>query len=204
MKKLLFRQLLLCFFIAAVMLAGGCGKGGNGNDDGTNPEYYISFKADGVQKKYTNQAIASLGHSDQDGLYNGVLQGYAATVGSDKAHVGIIIFSNSAVAAKIYQDPDKATNANGDEVPQVLINYIDEAGNGYITMGPTVDKNGKINSFPGSENVVADAKVTITKRTNTYLEGSFSGTAFLSTDATFKTKVVITEGKFILKAYSVE
>lgn len=54
-------------------------------------------------------------------------------------------------------------------------------------------------SLPGFEDAVADAKVTITKLTSTYAEGMFSGTTYLSTDASFKTKVVISEGKFVLK-----
>lgn len=199
-----FRPIFFYLLAVTAILSSSCGKksGGGSNDDGTNPDYYISFKANGVQKKYTGQAIASLGHSDQDGLYNAVMQGYKGTTGADKEHIGLVIFSNSAVAEKTYQDPQKATNDDGSEVPEVLINYIDETGNGYITLGPMADKNGQINSFPGSENIVADAKVSITKRTTAYVQGTFSGTAFLSTDAAFKTKVSITEGKFILKAYS--
>lgn len=204
MKRLFLTRLTFSLLITSVLMITGCGKGGSGDKDGGTPEYYISFKANGVQKKYTGQAIASLGHSAQDGLYNAVLQGYKATAAdASKEHIGIAIFNNSAVSTGTYQDPQKATNNTGDEVPKVLISYMDTNGNGYLTMGGMVDKNGNINSFPGSENIVANAKVSVTKLTGSYIEGTFSGTAFLSTDANFKTKVSITEGKFILKAYRV-
>lgn len=202
MKKLACQRSLCYILLVALIFTAASCKKNNGKDDdnGANPEYYISFKANGVQKKYINQALASLGRSSQDGLYNAVLQGYPETNVNSKSHIGIIIFNNSAVAANTtYQDPQKATNSNGSVVPKVLINYLDDAGNGYLTLGPMVDKDGHINDIPGSENIVADAKVSVTKLTNTYVEGTFSGTTFLSTDATFKTKIVITEGKFILK-----
>ncbi len=205
MNKLFFKKLFFLFL--ALVIINGCKKGNNSNGTGadeTPPEYYISFKVDGVQKKYTDQAIASLGYSTQDELFNCILQGYKGETGSGKEHIGIILFNNNKIAAMTYQDPNKATPSDGGEVPQVLINYIDPNGNGYITMGPMSDKNGNINTFPGSENIVADAKVVIARLTTTYVEGSFSGTSFLSTDATFKKKVVISEGKFILKAYSID
>lgn len=205
-SSFLFRQLLFPLLAVTIMLSSSCGKksNNNGNSEGATPQYYISFKANGIQKKYTGQALASLGYSGQNGLYNAVLQGYQGTVGADREHIGVVIFSNNAVGVNTYQDPQKAVNASGDEVPQVLISYYDAAGNGYLSLGPMVDEKGNANPFPGSENVVADAKVSLTKRTDVYVEGTFSGTVFLSTDAAFKTKVAITEGKFLLKAYALD
>lgn len=199
MKKSFLKR--MCWLLAVAIVLGGCHKG-NDSKESAVPEYYISFKANGVQKRYTGQALGSFGYSSQDVLYNGVLQGYSGTVSSDKEHIGIILFDNGAIAAgTTYQDPQKAINNSGAEVPRVLINYLDVDGNGYISMGPMVNKNGQINPFPGSDNIVADAKVSISKLTSSVVEGTFSGTTYLSTDATFKTKIVLTEGKFILKAY---
>lgn len=202
MKKLRFQRLITCVLIASFLLAAGsCKKNSKeDNGEGGTPKYYISFKANGIQKKYTNQALASLGHSAVNGLYNSVLQGYQDFNTTSKSHIAVVIFNNNIVTdGTTYQDPQKATNGNGGEVPKVLINYLDDAGNGYITLGALVDKDGHINTMPGSENLVADAEVSVTKLTTDYVEGTFSGTSYLSTDATFKTKVAITEGKFILK-----
>lgn len=201
MLKRITSPISLLLLVGFLMLISGCGKKGNGSgdDDPNSSEPYISFKANGVQKKYTNQALISTGYTSQTLIYNGVLQGYQINVGVNDEHIGIIIFSNGAIENKTYQDPEKAVNKNGDEIATLTINYIDDAGKGYITMGPLTDRNGNINSFPGSQNIVADAKVTISKISSTTAEGTFSGTCFLSTDATFSTKVSITEGKFKLK-----
>lgn len=145
MKKLVFHRLFSFILIASMAIAfSSCQKGdsGNGPEDNT-PEYYVSFKANGIQEKYTSKALASLGYSAQTKLYNDVLQGYHDYSGSQsKSLVGIIIFSNSAVAVSVYQDPEKATNADGSKVPRVLINYADDAGNLYITEDPVVNENG--------------------------------------------------------------
>jgi hypothetical protein len=198
MKKALSRAFYLSLLsVACVMVSSGCKKSGNDGPDHNNVDYYISFKADGVQKKYTSQAIATLGYSSQDKLYNGILQGYPDPATAEKSHIGIVIFDNKAIAAGTYQDPQKAANGDGDKITKVMLNYNDEAGNGYLSMGAMVDEDG--NPFPGANNVVADGKITVTKLTSTSIEGTFSGTTFLSTDATFNNKVAITEGKFILK-----
>lgn len=192
-------QCILC--IALILVAAGCGKErtGNSGDDDPDTASYISFKADGVQKKYTVQALVSTGHSAQNGLYNGVLQGYNLTLGANEEHIGIFIFSNTDLQTGVYQDPQKATNTDGEEVPVIMLNYIDATGKGYISMGAMADKNGVIHSLPGSQNIVADAKLSVTKISKTFMEGTFSGTVFLATDATFSTKIAITGGAFKLK-----
>lgn len=201
MRKLISYRLFYFALVACIILvADSCQKGKNGSgNENTTPEYYISFKANNVQKKYMSQALASLGYTAQNKLYNGVLQGYKNYTASAEEHVGIIIFDNSMVAVNTYQDPQKATSADGSKVPRVLLNYLDDAGNNFISAGPLTDENGQIPALPGVADVVADAKVSITRLTSSYVEGTFSGTTYLSTDASLNTKVVISEGKFILK-----
>lgn len=198
MKHLFFKHLpYLAVASFCIFLIAGCQKGNSNSGDNATPDYYISFKVNGIQKKYTNQAIASISFSSQSKLYDGVFAGYQINNVTTKSHIGLFIFDNNDISAKIYQDPQKATAADGSKMTSVLINYYNDDGKGYLSMGPMVDENG--NSLPGLSNVLADAKVTITTLTSGYVEGSFSGTLMLSTDATFQTRVAITEGKFILK-----
>lgn len=195
MKKILFKSLKhIAILSFCILLMAGCKKGDNGTGNNVTPDYYISFKADGVQKKYTNQAIASILYSTQSKLNAGVFAGYQLANVTTKSHIGLFIFDNNAISAKAYQDPQKASAADGSKPPAIMINYYDDDGNGYLSMGPMVDENG--NPLPGLNNVVADAKVTLTKITSSLVEGSFSGTV-ASTD--LSTKITITEGKFILR-----
>jgi hypothetical protein len=197
MKKAILQSLYLFLLTGiCIFISSSCKKDDHKNSP-DNADYYISFKADGVQKKYTNQAIASLGYSTQDKLYNSVLQGYQDFNTAGKSHIGIIIFDNTDITTGSYHDPQKAANADGNKISKVTISYYDDAGNGYLSMGPMVDENG--NPLPGANGATADANVTINKLTSSAVEGTFSGTVFLSTDATFKTRIAITEGKFILK-----
>lgn len=195
MKPVFFKPLQYAVILTSfAFLIAGCKKGDSGSGNHVTPDYYISFSVNGVQKKYTNQAIASLSFSSQSKLYDGILAGYQLSTVTTKSHIGLFIFDNNAISAKAYQDPQKATAADGSKMTAVLINYYDDDGNGYLSMGPMVDENG--NPLPGLNNVVADAKVTVTKITSGYVEGSFSGT-LASTD--FSSKIIITDGKFILK-----
>jgi len=178
---------------ACLLAASGCKKGDHDASPGA-ADYYISFKVDGVQKKYTSQAVASLGYASQDKLYNAVLQGYQGAASATGAHMGIFLFDQAAIAKGSYMDPQKATNAGGDQITKVMINYYDDAGNGYLSMGAMVDENG--NPLPGVPGAVADAQVTITKLSSAGVEGTFSGTLALATGTS---TVKITEGKFILK-----
>lgn len=198
MKKILFRSLQhIAILSFCVILLAGCNKGESGTGNNATPDYYISFKANGVQKKYTSQAIASISYSTQSKLNNGIFAGYQLSNVTTKSHIGLFVFDNSPISEKTYQDPQKATAGDGSKPAAVMINYYDDDGNGYLSMGALVDGNG--NPLPGLSNVLADARVTITKLTTSYVEGAFSGTVALSTDATFKTKLAITEGKFILR-----
>lgn len=186
---------LVLFTALWVFISSGCSK----DDHNASPDkadYYISFKVDGVQKKYTSQAVVSLGHSTQDKLYNGTMQGYEDFNAASRSHIGIVVFDNMAIAAGSYQDPQKATDADGNKIAKVTINYYEDANKGYLSMGSMVDENG--HPLPAAGGAVADARVDITGLTSDHVEGTFSGTLFLSTDATFKTTVKITEGKFIL------
>lgn len=195
MKKILFQKLQYYLLSSFLILAfAGCKKGDNGGGNPGSPQYYISFKANGVQEKYTSNAVSELSFVSQSKLYAAVLTGYSDAGVTTKSHIGIFIFDNNAVSAKTYQDPQKATSGDGSKVPSVMINYYDDAGVGYLSMGAMVDENG--NLLPGVQNIVADAKTTITKITTSTIEGTFSGTVF-GTD--LKTQISITEGKFILQ-----
>lgn len=199
MKNILFlRPAILLLAVAALSPFTGCKKGDKtGDPTGGGGNYQVSFKANGTQVKYSSEAAAVLSYTTADKLYSAIFEGFRDYTSTTEDHIAIILFDTKAITTGVYQDPEKAADASGAKVPKVLINYFKDAANNYITMGTFVDENG--NMPPGTGAAVADAKVTITKVTATTVEGSFSGTVFLSSDASFATKIVLTDGKFSLK-----
>ena len=167
----------------------GASNGNNGNPNG----YYTRFKLDGAAVNYTSDPNATLSFLSGEGLYNGALSTYSNVYNGAKNAVIITLFSTSAIAANVpYNDPQKARESNGAQLPQAEVFWYDSAGVSFITAGTFVDANGNV-SLHG---VVADAKVTITELTAAYVRGTFSGTVYRPD---FAVSRVISDGEFYLK-----
>ncbi len=196
MKKI-FSPGAVCgaIIICLLLFASSCKKSSIGNNNGNgNGDYYVKFKANGTQKEYKSEALCEMLKLNSDGLYSAVLQGYKDYTQGAKDELGIILFSHDPFTTTLYADPMKAVKSDGSKVASIIINFNDPDGNGYLTMGPLSDENGTV---PIS-GVVADAKLAITGLTNDYIKGTFSGTTYKSTDATFTITVLITDGEFYL------
>lgn len=193
------RTLLVVIALSGILMPfAGCKKGGGAaGDEPATPESYVRFKANGLERTYKSQALATFTGPESNALYGGIFQGYAGEIGASAEHLGIVIFSRVPVKAGVYQDPGKALTNTGTPVPQVMINYYDAGGSGYISAGLLVQADGQMPSYLNG--VVADGKVTITALTATYVKGTFSSTAYLGTDGTFSNKVAITDGEFYLR-----
>jgi hypothetical protein len=165
---------------------------GNGNTNGNS--YYLKFKLNGTQLEFDSQPIAGISYSKTDSLYTCVIAAYKDVNAGLKNAVTITIFSNSAVTAgSSYNDPAKARRANGDITPQNTLFYYDSTANAFLTMGLFANSNGAV-SLPG---VVANARLTITELTASYLKGTFSGTVYRSGSLT--QYYSITEGECYLR-----
>ncbi|HWB93579.1 MAG TPA: hypothetical protein VG605_17080, partial [Puia sp.] len=77
--------------------------------------------------------------------------------------------------------------------PQNTIFYYDSTAAGFLTMGAFADANGNV-ALPG---VVANARLTISEMTSSYMKGTFSGTVYKS--SSLIQYYSITEGEFYLK-----
>lgn len=161
--------------------------------------YFISFKADGVQKEFRKEAVAATVLPDTSGIYTNLFAAYQSGVGSNNVQISFLLLArNSPNIPATYQDPFKAVTVGGNKLPQAIITYIDTPGaDGYQSLGSISDFVGTPTSlYP---NLFADAKVTITEATSTYFKGTFSATAFRSNLSSQKR--VLTEGKFYLPRY---
>ena len=160
------------------------GNGGNG--------YYMKFKMGGSSVEYNSQPFAEIAHLTSNNLYTCVMAAYKDVNAGLKNAVTVTIFSTDPIATGVeYNDPLKTQGSSG-PVPQNTIYWYDASGAGYLTAGLLSDNTGNT-PLPG---VVANAKLTITELTSTYIKGTFSGTAYRSD---FATSEAITEGEFYLK-----
>jgi hypothetical protein len=165
-------------------------NGGSGNSGG----YYLKFNLNGAPVDYESEAAAELNKVNSDGLYSAVLEAYKDfTIGSVTNEITITLFSANPIAATTYEDPHKADETNGSQVPQAEVFWEDSTATGYLTAGALADSNGNI-PIAG---MVANAQVTITELTSNDLKGTFSGTLYNSTNFTIVES--ITDGEFYLK-----
>jgi hypothetical protein len=189
---------LLFVMLAITIIAGACKKdNGDGGDDG-NPDgsnYFIEFKANGEQQKYTSNALSQIMAPGSDQLYSGVLQGYGEYPdNADKNLLSIIIWNTEPITTSTYLNDNWVEKSDESQVPQIVMNYIDANKNAYLSQKVLI-------AIPPFDKVVSDVKVTISDLGQDHISGTFSGTLYSVTDATFSTVVKITDGKFNLKKY---
>lgn len=181
--------LLMATALSECKKSGGTANTGNGNSGG----YYMRFDLNGKAVDYESDPNATLSFLSGLALYNGALSAYSNIYNGAKDAVVITLFSTTAISAGVgYNDPLKALAGNGDPEPQAEVFWFDSTGVSWITAGAFSDANGNV-SLPG---VVANAKVTITDLTSTYVKGTFSGTVYRPD---FAVSNVISDGEFYLK-----
>ena len=185
-RSALYIAVILPFFFSNCKKSSGPGNGSGGSG------YYMKFKMGGSSVEYDSQAFAEIAHLTSNNLYSCVMAAYKDVNAGLKNAVTVTIFSASPIAANVgYNDPLKAQGSSG-PVPETTIFWYDATGTGYLTAGSLSDNTGNT-PLAG---VVANAKLTITELTSTYIKGTFSGTAYRSD---FTTSEAITEGEFYLK-----
>jgi hypothetical protein len=185
------------FFLLAIMVVSASCKKDGGDDgpdgDGDNTEFYIRFKADGTAADYKSNAITQVLPVSQKKLYSCMLQGYKDFTVTNNNLMSLVIWSENPIAAKTYRNADNAVNSDNEKIPQVLITYLDGNKVSYQSQGVF------LSSLPPFDKILSNVVVTITEVSQSRIAGSFSGTLYKATDATFSTTVKITDGKFNLK-----
>ena len=178
------------FFILATILAvSGCKKDGVDNDsegEGGENEFFMSFKADGADIEYKSNTITQLLPVSDKGLYSCILQGYKDFPATDDHLMSLIIWSRDPIATKTYRNAVNVVNTDDDEIPEIVVTYLNGDDAGYLS------QNIFLPAIPGYEHVVTDAEITLSEINDGYITGTFSGTLYKSTDATFTTTVKIT------------
>jgi hypothetical protein len=183
----------MCLF-ALSALVNGCSK--QSPNDSASSKYYLRFKIDGQSTVFTYSAGA--GPSVQQatsGVYSFAIVAAKNANGVGDNMMNINLYSATPVnSTATFQDPLKVITG----VPQIIILYIDEHSDAYTSLGLLTSVIG----IPGSglENVVADAKTTISEMTNNEVKGNFSASLY-SVNNNYTKKYSITNGEFYLPKY---
>ncbi|HET6252445.1 MAG TPA: hypothetical protein VFE32_00155 [Puia sp.] len=181
---------LLAITLSHCKKSNSSGNGNNGNGSG----YYFKFKLNGASVEYDSEPVAELSPTNSEGLYSAALIAYQNVNAGSKNAITILAYSSNTIAANVpYNDPSKATEANGAPVPQSTVFWYDSTGVSYLTAGEFADASGNI-PIAG---MVANSKLTITDLTSTYLKGTFSGTVYNA--GNLSASITITDGEFYLK-----
>src|SRR5579863_2367401 len=129
---------VVAFTLSHCKKTGGSNNGGSGNSGG----YYLTFNLNGAPVDYASEAAAALNKVNPDGLYSAVLEAYKDfTIGSVTNEITITLFSASPIAATTYEDPHKADETNGSQVPQAEVFWEDSTATGFLTVGALADSN---------------------------------------------------------------
>lgn len=175
---------IIPLILAIVLVMASCKKNiapGTG-DTNDNNQYYISFKINNVQKKYT-YTVANLNAGDgppntYTGYFGGGIKGDTL-----KNNFGFRIFDfNSISTDKTYNEGIFPPTS----VPAAYCEYIDESGVIYVSFLSTY-----FPSLPFS--------VKITEITSSYVKGNFSGKVNAVNDFGTANSLVVSDGKFYLK-----
>lgn len=185
-----------------VILLTSCKKSsGNLNNNNTDGGYYIDFTANGMKQEFKSFPIAQTSYNSDKKVYVTGLLAYKDSAITDENLLNIVITSASPlIVGADYKDPLK-TVAGAGKVPQVIITYDDAQKKAFLSMGVFADETGNFSVFvPDYNKLVADANVTITEVTSTYVKGTFSGTVFnLDNNSYVVSKMPLTDGKFYLQ-----
>jgi hypothetical protein len=165
------RPVLAGLVLAAGLLSAGCSSSDSTGPGDNNGEYYFRFKANGTQVSFTTQSSLLATFAQAGSQYNGVFTGFDATT---NAHVQV--YDGAPISTKTYT----GYNVVGTAFVGALIGWDDDTGTLYTA---------------GSGDV---RTVTITSLTDTYVQGTFSGTV----SAAGKPSISITNGEFKLPRFN--
>jgi hypothetical protein len=177
--KLTFTRWLLFTVFAALLT--NCGS-----DDDAAPEmkeFYMKFKANGVQMIYDEQAIAVFNFDSNNKSYN--CQTYAnRTTDLTKDAMDLMIVDVEPLATGVTYSLKTSVDLDVfGPTPQAKAVYWDAAGTGFTAQ------------FPATTD---ELLVTFSENTGGYVKGTFSGRVFTSVG---RNEVTITEGEFKLSKH---
>jgi hypothetical protein len=178
--KLRLSQLLVATVIIAVLAS--CGS----DDDAGGPdakEFYMKFKANGVQMVFDEQAVAVFHYDNNNKSYH--CQTFAnktSEINKDALDL-MIVDTEELTTGVMYSLKNEVELQVFGPTLQAKAVYWDAAGIGFSAQLPATTD---------------ELEVTFTENTGDYVKGTFKGRVFTSVD---RDEVVFTEGEFKLSKH---
>jgi|GEM_PF-3263429 len=200
-KKKAMKKKCIAFSIGGIfivaLIIGGCKKTTNSTDLDTTGKYYISFKANGEQVKYTNPVIVDslpIGY-DFGGYHVRIWEMGAANLQIHSMSLGILTEDSLPQSGRTYKESDIISGI----WYGVIFAFNDSRGKYEYQSSGTYDS-------PVAEfypDIPKDCTITLTDVGSNTLKGTFSGTVYTFNDngePVFTDKISITDGEFYLPA----
>lgn len=204
------RRKIISLLCMLAIITGSCKKAA----DTSLSEYYIQFKANGIQKKYPALlGMITLDLSASANYYKYLLGGTNATE-AEKDDITIMISTPAQLNKNTYYGKKEVSISSANaKTSEVTIIYFDGNKTQFHSLnlpGYTVNANGMVTSpAPFSNKTAINWQVTITELSPTFVKGTFSGTVYTvydfvdfmlgSNENYIKNKVEITDGEFYFK-----
>ncbi len=184
MKKRIFAAFLASISAIILVTFSGCTKGKDGVPNVAGG-YYVKFKVDGNETKYTYVAGSINGLSG--GQYGGGVGGYGSEIIMDKNSL-LVTFSMSSPAVANTTYTNYQTSMPGNQRATICaISLRNANGSFFASWG---------DEFAG-QGVISDTKVKFTEINTSSLRGTFSGTLYKEINGNSE-KHTITDGEFFV------
>lgn len=178
--------IILCSLVSVI----SCKKESPGLAAGGSSPYYISFKANGVQKTYSIPMTQKSYHDSLKLNGNKVYWFEMAAANNVIETIDIGVYSDSFVVSNTYKEKDLLFGYQ----PKVMIAYQVPGNMGYISCG--------LYYLPIFPKYNRNCTVTITELTRTTVKGNFSGTLYqldnITGQPSLKDSVQITGGEIYM------
>ncbi|MBC7826879.1 MAG: hypothetical protein H7122_03965 [Chitinophagaceae bacterium] len=182
--------LSLPLFLMILISMSACTKsaGGNGN---ASKDFYLRFKADGVQNEYRAHVEGNFNKPSGPTEYITILGGTKVQFEAKKSNMTLGLTTVGTTMLHTTYTNYSASAPGLKKAKLALISFLDENGKPYASWGEEFS----LVLPPGSP---IDVRLVITEASSTHIRGNFSGTLY---SADFSAKIKITDGEFYLEQH---
>ena len=157
-------------------------------------EYYIKFKAAGVEKKFDMlpNTFASFIYFDEFGFYGCTISGLKAGSDGTKDFINIQIRNETPYEPNQTYQLQESITVNSVKMSKMIFSYFDQDGTGYLAT--------LLNESYPTLNINDDAQVRFTEINSTFVKGTFTARTYRvdATVITNREEMLITAGEFVL------
>jgi hypothetical protein len=171
------------------LMMSSCKKdsGGTGDSGTTAGKYYVKFKADGTTYTYVGSAQGNYNKKDASSHYDFSIGARPDNTTAGAASIALGgVDADMLVTNKYYQNYGAKTDSTS-KLLALVVGWVNPAGKTFLAYSKDLGAD-----------LIADSRIKFTEVTNTTLKGTFTGTLYMSADASSE-KHTITNGEFYVQ-----